>query len=317
MHLQCRSIPCASIRNSTTWSLHPWTRDCPQAALHTSLKALGIVHPPLVMEEVNSTFTVISGQRRVDFAAVYLKQDHVDCKVVSSDIDPHLLFDIILEDLPRADALSLAEKAVFLSLAAKYFDNKSLVPLFFNTLGIQRKQSFLHDLSALLEQDEKFIVQVHGGLIEEQMLSELLRLREEDRTALTGLFSVLQLGTGKQKKTLNLLRDAAYKEQLSVSEYLDKEEIVAIIKSATLNIPQKIQHLDHYLQQRIYSASIEAENTFLADVKALKLQKNQKITHTPAFEKDRVTLSIEFDSLQLCRSFLEKIQDTGREDQTR
>lgn len=231
----------------------------------------------------------------------------MDCRVIKSDIDPHLLFDLILEDLPNATALSLAEKAMFLLLASKYFEKNSLAPLFFSKLGIQRKQSFLHDLLGVLEQDDSFIAQVHKGLIEEQMLSELLRLKKEDRTALIHLFSYLHLGIGKQKKVLNLLRDAAYKEELSIRAYAESKEIVAILKDDTLNIPQKIQHLDQYLQQQIYPESLEAEKQFTVEVHALNLQKNQKITHSPAFERDTVTLSMEFDSLQHCRLFLHNI----------
>lgn len=264
------------------------------------------------MAEDNTTFTVISGQRRIQFATTNLKQEYVDCKVINNDIEPHLLFDIILLDLPHTETLSLAEKAVFLLLASKYFEKKYLAPLFFSKLGIQRKQSFLHDLLGLLEQDDNFIAQVHGGLIEEQMLPELLRLKGEDRTVLLRLFSHLNLGTGKQKKILSLLRDAAYKEELSISAYLEGVEILAILEGDTLNIPQKIQHLDHYLQQQIYPESLEAEHTFTAEVKALNLQKNQKISHSPAFEKDTVTLSIEFDSFEKCRSLLQKIQGAGK-----
>lgn len=269
------------------------------------------------MAEDNNSFTVVSGQRRIQFAATYLKQDSIDCKVIKNDIDPHLLFDIILEDLPHAGALSLAEKATFFLLASKYFEKKSLAPLFFSKLGIQRKQSFLHDLLGLLEQGPDFIAQAHGGLIEEQMLSELLRLKGEDRTALIRLFSDLNLGTGKQKKMLNLLRDAAYKEELSISEYVEGQEIGAILEGDTLNVPQKAQHLDHYLQQQIYPELLKAENTFTVEVKALNLQKNQKISHSPAFEKDTVTLSMEFDSLDQCRSFLQNNQDTGKPKQAR
>lgn len=258
------------------------------------------------MESNTTSYTIISGHRRIEFARTYLQQNTIDCRVIKKDIDAHLLFDIILEDLASPTALSLAEKSRFLSIASGFFETTQLAPLFFKKLGINRKQSFLKDLFHLLDQDDSFIEQAHNGLIEEQMLSELLRLKEKDRSALITLFSALNLGAGKQKKTVNLLRDAAYKEGASIKDYIEGKEVRAITEDETLNVPQKIQHLDRYLQQKISPQSLNAENEFADQVKALKLEKNQTISHSPAFEKNTVILSTEFESLEECSIFLQK-----------
>lgn len=306
MLLHCSTLSLKDISQSTRWNLHPWAIDSPQKSLHASFTQLGIVSPPLVMETDNNTFIIIAGYRRIEFARSYLAEDFIACRVITKDIEPQLLFDIILEDLADATKLSLAEKAMFLKIASDFFPKETLASLFFSRLGIKRKNSFLNDIFRLLKQDDHIITQAHEGLIEEQMLSELLRLKEEDREALIQIFSHLHLGTGKQKKMLNLLRDAAYKEGISIQALLQSEELFEIIEDKTRNVPQKVQHLDRYLQQKISPQSIAAETEFIAQTKKLKLQKNQSISHSPAFEKDTVTLSTEFDSLEQCRVFLEK-----------
>jgi hypothetical protein len=83
-----------------------------------------------------------------------------------------------------------------------------------------------------------------------------------------------------------------------------REEITAILSDYALNVPLKIQHLDRILQIKIKPNSHRAEANFLEQVKDLKLAENQKITHSPSFERDTVTLLTEFASLEDCRSFL-------------
>ena len=311
MHLQCRSLSYDFISQTTPWNLHPWTgQDCKET-LHASFIKLGIISPPIVMQTGDNSFVIISGHRRIQFGRTYLQESYIDCRVIKKDIESHLLFDIILHDFPDPTALSLAEKAQFLYIASKFFRQETLASRFFDKLGIKRKHSFLNDLFRLLDQDDNFIKLTHNGLIEEQMLSELLRLKIEDRSALIQLFSHFNLGASKQKKFFNLVRDAAYKENVSLMIYLQREEILAITEDISLNAPQKINHLDQFLQQSIYPQSFEAEKEFAAQIKTFNLPKNQIITHSQAFEKNTVTLSTEFPSLERCKSFLQKVDKLG------
>lgn len=253
----------------------------------------------------NNTFTIVSGYRRIQFAKAQCNSTHIDCRIMQKDLEPQLVFEIILEDIKDTSTLTLAEKAMFLSIASNYFPKETLAQKFFKRLGIKRKQSFLDDLFHLLDGDQIFIDLAHGGLIEEQMLAELLRLKNTDKYAVIDLFSQLNLGASKQKKLLGLLRDAAYKEVFSISDYLQQDGIQTITENETLNIPQIIQHLDRYLQLKIYPQSIAAEKEFTTRIKEITLHKNQKISHSPAFEKDTVTLSTEFASLEQCIAFLQ------------
>lgn len=302
-----REIAIDSIIDSTYWNLHPKASRNIDASLHDSFTKLGVITPPLLMETDDSTFVIISGHKRIAFSKSQPQESLIHCRVIQEDIDPHLLFEIVLLDMGNASEMSLVEKARFLSIASDFFPQEKLPQIFFDSLRIKRKQSFLTDLLRLLDQDTSFMEKAHSGLIQEQMLSELLRMKNNDRDKLVELFSQLNLGVSKQRKMLNLLRDAAYKESLTINEYLHREEIRSITENENLNIPQKIKHLDQFLQQEIYPKSFEAENDFISQVKELQLQKNQSITHSQAFEKDTVVLSTEFESLDQCRSYLQRI----------
>ncbi len=87
------------------------------------------------------------------------------------------------------------------------------------------------------------------GRIQDRMVLEILSLPEEtDRLALVQLFKNLGMGDGKQKRFFNLIRDIALREGSSISAYLQKKEITAILDHQEMNIPQKIQHLGSLLQ---------------------------------------------------------------------
>ncbi len=307
MLLHYREISIDCIIDSTYWNLHPKGSRNTKDSLHDSFTRLGVITPPLLMETAKNTFVVISGHKRIEFSKTQLQRSHIQCRVIKDNIDPPSLFEIILLDIPEPAGMSLVEKARFLTIASDFFPQEKLPAIFFAKLGIKRKRSFLTDLLRLLEQDDTFVEKAHTGLIQEQMLSELLRMRNNDRDNLIELFSQLNLGASKQKKLVNLLRDAAYKESLTIDEYLHKKEILSITENEKLNIPQKISHLDRFLQQEIYPKSFEAENVFALQVKELQLQDNQKITHSQSFEKDTVVLSTEFESFGQCRSYLQSM----------
>ena len=307
MYLQYRSISLDNISPSTEWNLHPWAlKSCPEPLLE-SFEKIGVIFPPLILETEDHFYQIVSGYRRIDFTKKHTSLSHIDCRVVQSGIDPHLLFSIILMDQAASNSLSLAEKAMFLLKASEFFPKNKLASMFFNDLALKRKQSFVDDLLTLLSQNQVFIEQADSGLIEEQMLTELLRLKEADRVALLDLFCQLNLGASKQKRMLSLLRDATYKSGATLHQYLKSEDIQSILADNNLNIPQKISHLDRFLQLQIFPQILAAENNFTAEVKKIKLNPNQQITHAQAFERDTVTLATEFQSLDECRSFLEKI----------
>ena len=116
------------------------------------------------------------------------------------------------------------------------------------------------------------------------------------------------MGTGKQKRFFNLIRDIAFREGSSITSYLQKKEITEILDHKDMNIPQKIKHLGNLLQHELNPTSSLAEGAFEKQVASLQLPANYAISHSPSFEKDEITLSITFKDFDECAQYLSQQQ---------
>ncbi len=307
MYLAHRSIPFNSINFTDEWNLHPWEfRDIPRE-LQEILVQNGVIHPPLVIADTAKTFAIVSGVRRVEFIRRFIGPAHIDCMVIDKAAPPGVILNLILTDQSHTARLSLAEKARFVEIASRFLKMEDIMTTFQARLQLPKGRSGIANLLDILKQDEQFVKEVHTGYIQDRMVLELLSLpNESDRLALMQLFKNLGMGDGKQKRFFSLIRDIAWRAGTSISAYLQKNEITAILEHQELNIPQKIQHLGSLLQNEFSPASSLAEELFAKKVKSLGLPANYSISHSPSFEKDETTLSITFRNFPECEQYLKQ-----------
>lgn len=287
------------------WSLHPWQGEEIPQQLQASLARCGVLHPPLVVEDSPRTFAIVAGKRRVEFVKKHTALTHLHCLVIAPETPPHAILELILTEQASAGPLSLAEKARFMDMAGRMAVPQELQDIFLRRLQLKNGRSTLTNLRLILEQNEIIIHEIDAGRMQERMVSELLSLPAEiDRLALTVLFKELAMGDGQQRKFFNLIRDIAFRHSLSISDFLQQQDIVAIRNHQQMNIPQKIQHLGTLLQRALTPSSTQAEEAFRQRVKELHLPPGHALSHSPSFERDEVTLSITFQSLADCIDYL-------------
>ena len=114
------------------------------------------------------------------------------------------------------------------------------------------------------------------------------------------------MGDGKQKKFFSLIRDIAFRKGSSITAFLQKKDIRAILDHTEMNIPQQIHHLGSLLQQEINPSSSLAEEVFAQQVKTLRLPEKYQVSHSPSFEKDEITVSITFKDFAECQQYLQQ-----------
>jgi ParB family chromosome partitioning protein len=309
MYCQLESILLDSIQLTTDWNLHPWDLEETPQSLSESLTSLGILHPPIVKKNREKGYYIsLCGYRRINYAKTTGRTSRLDCLVVSEKTPAELLLEIVLEDQKcTGSGLSLAEKARFYQIGLQHLDKKQLIDLFFDKLELKNRPSLISNLVRLMQQQKAIITEVHCGRLQEQMLGELLGLsRQEEKNALLSLFQKLSLGAAKQRKFFQLIRDLAYRDKLTIDELLQSSEVLEILQHQQYNVPQQIHHLGLYLFRQLYPVSLHAEQLFVEQLRALRLPETHTISHSPSFEKDEVTLSILFDNLAACKSYLGK-----------
>ncbi len=310
MFLSQQSIPLEAISPTITdWNLHPWECRILPAELQASLTSCGVLHPPLVLADSDKTFAIVSGVRRIEFIKKFTALSQVNCLVIDKDAPHSFILDLLLAEQNSAGPLSLAEKARFIEIACRLSAQEDVMSAFQKKLQLKGGRSTIPNLLKILNMDAIIIQEIHAGRIQDRMVTELLSLpKDGDRLAMALLFKNLRMGDGQQKKFFNLIRDIAYREDLSISVFLQKTDVVEILDHKMMNIPQKIQHLGNMFQHAVAPASGLAEEAFALQVKGLQLPTSYSISHSPFFEKDEVTLSITFKNLAECIRYLNQKQ---------
>jgi len=308
-------IPLESIDFCTDWNLHPWELYHISKALHESFSTTGIIHPPIVIPTAENRFSIVHGFKRLRFLKEYNRNLTPTCLNIAQDSSHSFILDILLTDQSRATQLTLAEKAQFLKIASRYLDTDTIIEKYLPRLELKQRKSTYHNALEILKQDKEIIQAIHAGDLREKMVAELLKLRQPaDRLALVFLFKQLVLGDGKQRKFFVLLRDLAFRQESTIEDYLNEEEIQQILNHKEMNIPQKSQHLGILLGSRLTPSSTRAEEEFNEFIKKLRLPAHCSVSHSRSFEKDQVTLDITFKDMFECEekwASLKGILDTN------
>ncbi len=301
-HLSVQRIPLHTIALTCEWSLHPWDSGSISPILWQSLQTIGIIHKPILLETATGFFDILCGLKRIGFFKETFQQDEsIECLVIAKNTAKQILLDTLLFDQSSYSPLSLAEKARFIEICTRFFSKQDIVSLYLDKLHLRKQLSTIDELASILNQDPTIISEIHAGRLQEKIIGELLRLPVgSDRLAMALLFKELGLGEGKQKKLFTQIRDLAFRQNASITEFLKTQTISKILNHQVLNVPQKQQHLNHYLQQQLCPMHEKTEDDFLQQVRALHLSSRCSVTHIPSFEKDEITLSITFDNFSQC-----------------
>ncbi len=137
-------------------------------------------------------------------------------------------------------------------------------------------------------------ISLHDGTINEKTAHELLLLTPEDQTTLHTLFTNLQLGNGKQNRLLSLSKDAAYRDNKTITELLSSQDYRNILEHQDMNSPQKIANILTTLHNKLFPQSHSAEDAFRRKVKEMNLPDTCTIAHSPAFERNDISVTLQF-----------------------
>ena len=304
----CCTVHLDAIIFSNDWSLHPWEGSILPEKLLQSFYQTGILHKPILLAEEGNCYTILCGFKRLQFLLENAQRKDVECLVLSNDTAPVTLLNTILTDQNLFRPLSLAEKARFVEICRRFLHDRDIISLYLDELKLPKNATTLVELREILQLNPIILSEIHAGRLHEKIITELLLLKEDvEQLALIQIFRELAMGAGKQKNFFTLIRDLSSRKNQSISEYLQTPEILQILNHQVLNIPQKIQHLNNYLQQKLCPTCSQAEMNFQQQVRELRLPPECNIAHSPSFEKDEITLSITFKNFADCAEKISKI----------
>lgn len=290
-----------------SYSLNPFPEDFKQDLVQ-SISELGILQPPLLLEQQDG-YIILSGRNRIE---AYLqicnnslespqqkkRKDQITALIITAALEkkkgyPLHLFKALLQHQLLGNRLTLIEQAVFLKKAAKVLDKQDLVS-FLPLLGLKAKPHIPGELISLLNLEVSVQQGMHEGLISQRSGKKLGCFSPDDQNKLAEIICKYQLAGSKQQKLLERFFQLTKRKKIAAKRLLDlwKETV----KEKQLNGPQQSTSLLRWLDQQYHPRLARAEGEFRTFSSQLQLPAGVRLEHSPAFEEEQITLSINFKS---------------------
>ena len=265
--------------------------------LVASIKAVGLINPPVLSVKNNGTYRIVCGFRRVE-ACRSFGWPEINGRVLVGDLSELDLLKLAILDNRSHRPLNLVEQARGIQKLSAYIPANNRLEVLASLLGFPPNRKVFQKISALGRLPEVVL----AGLLDETITFEagadLSCLSREEALAFLDVFEELKLSQNKQREIIRLVREIAAREDLQALHVLQGEDIRAIVDSPGFNRNEKGSMLRVYLKRRRFPTLVKAEERFLRDLKALKLNEDVYITPPPYFEGDRYTLRMTFKNLE-------------------
>ena len=308
-----KSIPVTSITISEKWSLTPFLLSSPPPnKSHHVTSATGLLHPPVVrkMDKKEASYELLCGQERFkSFLNGFPDLSQVTVRVLPQDIPHQEILQYILDDKLVSGTFSVMEKAIFLQYCCNFLPSETVIQNFLSPLEEKPQPYILKKLLALTALEPALQQSIHLESLSPKLGHELLTLSSDDRLKLHDLFQYLELGGGKQKRLLTLCKDLAYRQNKKIQSLLAEDDYVTILEHTEMNAPQKGASILSLLYKQLFPESNAAEEDFRKRVLRMELPENCMVEHSPAFERDEISLTVQFKDMNQLEEQAHRIKE--------
>ncbi len=282
------------------FTLHKDLSDSLSTEFLLSIKHFGLLHPPIVMKD-HQGYQLVCGRKRIRALQIINEQRDVLCRVIAPAETVEILA-IILEEQRLSGPLTAIMTARFLKLFDSLVPRESRdeVMAQLNIAPYRTLQRFL----PLLTLEQQIRDAIHSEAVSERTGLTLCSIVPGDRIFLCNLFLALGLNKNKQKRLIDLCQVLTARQGGTIKDLFHGDFSDFLPENLPANTPQAAASLMKTLHEASHPLSCTAEKRFHEQEKGLRLPANCTLSHSPSFEKDTVTLSINFKNFdQMSRAW--------------
>lgn len=278
--------------------------------MQASLKAGGLLNPPLLLESGAGGFLIVSGYRRIT-ALLELGYTHIPARILEDHRFSALnAFLINFYDNLATREFNPVEKGMILARLATYLPENQLLGHYMGLLGLAPRRSTLESYIAFdRDLDEPMKQALSAGTISESTATSLLALPTEERAEVTALFSSITFNMNQQRQLIELLVDISRIAGISITEMVRSKPFLDILTSPAMNRPQKARALLALLRSRRFPRLTRAEEVFKKRIAKLKLPRAVRIQAPPSFESEVYCMEISFRNGQELKATIDLLAD--------
>jgi hypothetical protein len=293
-----KDIQLEDIEDNSQYDIHPFLNDAQlNNDIAQSMQMIGLLTPPVIIEKSGGKYEIICGRRRIQ-SSRSLKRKSCCCQIIGKTSSVETILAIILEDQFANGPLTIIEQAWFIKLCKQLLLENKRLHSFFKSLLPGRITKGNHYLTPLVELDKSIQSAIHHSIMSEKIVTELSHFSNDDQKILLSLIESLHIGGNNQKKLIVQLHDIVKRNNLSLTAFIGDETLQKILLSIKLNRSEKVSKLLEYVGRLYQPLLTSSRESFVKQLKSLRLPENVSIIPSSSFEKDDVTLSVRFRSLE-------------------
>lgn len=260
-----------------------------------SIKRVGLINSPIMIEDKQGRLTVIIGYRRI-LALRSLGWIKIPCRVIGeSELSPLECLCLNLYDNLATRKLNEVEKGMALSRLTLWVPRAEIISQYMPLLGLPSHEPAL-DLFTMLERELNKDVKEHlvQGLLSMQSVKSLLDMKHESRLLVFNLISTLKFNINQQAQLIEYLTELSHIKNAAMPELLGDPPIGRICSDVRMNNPQKARALLDYLRNMRFPTLVDAERVFKKRVSGMGLPEGVRVDAPPYFERPGYRLQVSF-----------------------
>jgi len=297
IHTETKSVPLETIDFSDhTYRISSLAEPAWIDALADSINRLGLLQAPLILVK-ESHRLIVSGFRRIA-ACRRLGREQVLCRMLKPETPLRTIAQLAVAENAWQRPLNLIEKARAFALLGKFYPESKHLSDMAAPLGLVENPTMIDKLIRLTCFPAPIQQAVENGSLGLAMALSLGTIETEEGRQILELFQTFHFGLNRQRELMELIREIAKRESITIGQVLAADEIIAILNRTDQDRPARGGALRRYLKQRRYPVLTQAETAFYRLERELRLGPRVRLNPPPYFEGNTFQLVLSFDTLE-------------------
>lgn len=261
--------------------------------LRGSIAKFGILNPPYIVKNLDDSFSVVVGYRRL-LAAKELGWKNVECRLLPKDFPSFEALMLNLDDNLLHRKLNIIEKAMVIERMFSFLQKDEIINDYLPLLDVPANSQSLELYLKLNKLDEQIKVSIAKEIISLRVAGLMENIDREHRLSINDLFITLKFSFNQQLQLFQFLTEISSREGRTIKEILDDSEISEVLTDKRMNAPQKVKAIIAALKKRRFPSLSGAEMAFKKGVSRLSLPSGVNIIPPAFFEGVNYRLEIVF-----------------------
>lgn len=252
----------------------------------------GLINKPYILKNNKGDIDIVTGYRRI-LALKDLKIKEVTCfDLTDSGLSQLDILKLAIQDNMFTREFNVVEKSMILNMLSEYIQRDEIIREHIAYLNISKKD---YDLIFKIDKLEDFLKQsLANNTLGLKALEQLLQLDKDDLLISYKYISELKLNYNQQIQLFDYTKDLSRIENVSITNFLNRNEYSDLLMDSKKNTPQKARELIDTLRIRRNPNYSRYKRLFEKGVKRLQLPANIRVRNPEYFESEGYQLNIDF-----------------------